>query len=65
MQVGGVILALTGSVGLVLGFTGLIDLDSFSFGITAGVRVVGTLAIAGCMLGATGSFGLEYYNAPS
>lgn len=65
MQVVGVILTLIGSTGLVLGFTGLIDFDAFAFGITAGVRVVGTLAVTGCLLGAIGCFGLEYYNTPS
>jgi len=64
MQVVGVILALTGSAGLLLGFAGLIDLDAFAFGITAGVRVVGTLAVTGCLLAAIGSFGLEYNNTP-
>ena len=65
MQVVGVILTLTGSMGLVLGFTGLIELDAFAFGISAGVRVVGTVAITGCLLGAIGCFGLEYNNTPS
>ncbi|MBC52665.1 MAG: hypothetical protein CMQ34_02400 [Gammaproteobacteria bacterium] len=64
-QLAGVLLTLTGSLGLALGFIGLINLDTFAFGITAGVRVVGTLAITGCLLGAIGCFGLEYNNVSS
>jgi len=55
-------LALVGVLGLVLGFTGLINLDVFAFGISAGARVVGTLAITGCLLGALGCFWLEFNN---
>jgi hypothetical protein len=61
----GIILTLMGGLGLLSGFIGLIDLDAFAFGITAGVRVVGTLAITGCLLGAIGCFGLEFNNIPS
>jgi len=61
----GIILTLTGGLGLLSGFIGLIDLDVFAFGITAGIRVVGTLAITGCLLGAIGCFGLEFNNIPS
>jgi hypothetical protein len=55
-------LALAGGLVLVLGFAGLINLDLFAFGISAGVRVVGTLAITGCLLGALGCFWLEFNN---
>lgn len=63
MQIVGFILTLIGTAGLILGFAGLIDVNIFAFGITAGVRVVGTLAVTGCLLGAVGCFGLEYNNA--
>lgn len=65
MQIIGATLTLIGVAGLILGFAGLIDLKIFAFGITAGVRVVGTLAVTGCLLGAIGCFGLEYNNATS
>ena len=55
-------LALVGVLGLVLGFAGLINLDLFAFGISAGARVVGTLAITGCLLGALGCYWLEFNN---
>lgn len=63
MQIVGFILTLIGTAGLILGFAGLINVNIFAFGITAGVRVVGTLAVTGCLLGAVGCFGLEYNNA--
>jgi hypothetical protein len=58
----GTVLALIGGIGLLLGFIGIINLDRFAFGISAGVRVVGTLAITGCLLGALGCFWLEFNN---
>jgi hypothetical protein len=58
----GTVLAVTGAVGLLLGFAGLIDLDLFAFGISAGARILGTLAITGCLLGALGCFWLEFNN---
>ena len=58
----GVALTLIGGITLTLGFFGLIDLDMFSVGISAGVRVVGMIAISGCLFGAMGFFGLEHIN---
>lgn len=37
---------------ILLSFTGLYDLDLFSFGLSSGIRIVGSFAIAGCMLNA-------------
>lgn len=51
-----------GGLGLILGIAGVIDLDAFAFGISAGVRVVGTLAITGCLLSAISCFALEFNN---
>lgn len=51
-----------GGLGLILGIAGVIDLDVFAFGISAGVRVVGTLAITGCLLSAISCFALEFNN---
>lgn len=61
----GIVLTLVGGIGLMLGFIGVINFDMFALGISAGVRVVGTLAIIGCLLGAIGCFGLEVSNIPS
>jgi len=62
LKVIGIILTLVGGMGMALGFIGMINLDVFAFGITAGVRVVGTVAITGCLLSAIGCFGLEFNN---
>lgn len=56
---------LVGVLGLVLGMAGVVDLDMFAFGISAGVRVVGTLAITGCLLSAISCFALEFNNQTS
>ena len=46
------VLTVIGCVGLVLGVAGVYDMDIFAFGLSAGVRIVGTVAIAGCLLSA-------------
>ena len=55
----GVVLTVIGSLGLLSGFIGLIDFDDYAFGLSAGIRVLGSIAIAGCLLGAIASFALE------
>jgi hypothetical protein len=47
-------LTLIGCAGLMLAATGLVDAESFAHGISSGVRVVGSVAIAGCRLSAIG-----------
>jgi hypothetical protein len=54
-----------GGLGLALGMAGVIDLDTFAFGISAGVRVVGTVAITGCLLSAISCFAREFNNETS
>jgi hypothetical protein len=56
----GNVLTVIGCSGLLLAATGLISVQSFAVGISSGVRVIGSLAIAGCMLSAIG-YGLEEY----
>ncbi len=65
MNLIGIGFILVGGLILVLGLAGLIDLDAFAFGISAGVRVVGTLAITGCLLSAISCFALEFNNETS
>ena len=43
-----------GCLGLGLVATGLIGVDVFSIGITSGIRVIGSVAVAGCLLSAAG-----------
>lgn len=53
-------LTLTGCVGLLLGASGFVSLESFATGISSGVRVVGSVAVAGCLLSAIG-YGIVDY----
>ena len=53
-------LTVIGCVGLVFAFSGLIQAESFAIGISSGVRVIGSIAIAGCLLSAIGYGVLEY-----
>jgi hypothetical protein len=56
----GNVLTVIGCSGLLLAATGLIPVQSFAVGISSGVRVIGSLAIAGCLLSAIG-YGVEEY----
>lgn len=53
-------LTVTGCVGLVLGSSELIPFEWFAIGLSSGVRVIGSVAIAGCLLSATG-YGIVDY----
>jgi len=58
--VAGNVLTVIGCTGLLLAATGLIPAQSFAVGISSGIRVIGSLAIAGCLLSAVG-YGFEEY----
>jgi len=47
-----------GSVALLFGLMNLIDFDSFSFGLSSGIRIIGSVSIAGCLLSAIG-YGMQ------
>jgi hypothetical protein len=53
-------LTLFGCLGLLFGLGGLVRLDDFAIGISSGIRVIGTVAIAGCLLSAIGYGFLDY-----
>jgi len=53
-------LTLTGCAGLMLVASGLVSAESFANGISSGVRVIGSAAIAGCLLSAIG-YGIVDY----
>lgn len=53
-------LTLIGCIGLLLGVTGIVSLESFATGISSGVRVIGSVAVAGCLLSAIGYGMLDY-----
>ncbi len=50
-----------GLAGLVLALSGLIEAEFFALGISSGVRVIGSVAITGCLLSAVGYGVLEYF----
>ena len=56
----GIILTIVGFSVLSLGLLGVFNLDIFAFGLSAGIRVVGSVAISGCMLGAIGCWAKEF-----
>ena len=50
-----------GCVGLVLTLGGLIQAEFFAVGISSGVRVIGSVAVSGCLLSAIGYGIAEYF----
>ena len=58
----GIFLTIVGCVGLLLGVFGVFDLDIFAVGLSAGIRVVGSVAISGCLLSAIGYGTREFIN---
>ena len=49
-----------GCLGLLLALSGVIDAQVFAVGISSGMRVIGTVAITGCLFSAIG-YGLADY----
>jgi hydroxyethylthiazole kinase-like sugar kinase family protein len=49
-----------GCVGLMLGLWDIIPAKLFAIGISSGIRVIGSVAIAGCLLSAIGYGAIEY-----
>jgi len=49
-----------GCVGLLLTLSGLIQAEFFAIGISSGVRVIGSVAVSGCLLSAIGYGIVEY-----
>ncbi len=50
-----------GCFGLVLALSGLIQAEFFALGISSGIRVIGSVAVAGCLLSAIGYGMVEYF----
>ncbi len=59
IKVGNSLTAL-GCAGLILALSGLINADFFAIGISSGIRIIGSVAITGCLLSATG-YGIVDY----
>jgi hypothetical protein len=47
-------LTVSGCMGLALGVGGVFDPECFAIGISSGIRVIGSVAIAGCLISAIG-----------
>lgn len=43
-----------GLTAFVLGILGVFDMETFAFGLSSGIRIIGSIAIAGCLLSAIG-----------
>lgn len=54
-------LTVIGCGGLVLAVIGIIEADFFAVGISSGIRVIGSIAISGCLLSAIGYGAIEYF----
>ena len=47
---------------IILGLLGIIDFGDFAYGISSGIRIIGSVAILGCLIGAIGHGWLEYFD---
>ena len=50
-----------GCIGLVLALSGLIEAEFFALGLSSGIRVIGSVAITGCLSSAVGYGVVEYF----
>jgi hypothetical protein len=44
-----------------LGVLGIFDMDRFALGLSSGIRIIGSVAIGGCLLSAIGYGVLDYF----
>jgi hypothetical protein len=57
----GNVLTILGCLGLLLGVLDIFDMNRFAIGLSSGIRIIGTVAIAGCLLSAIGYGALDYF----
>lgn len=55
-------LTVIGCAGLILVSSGLIPADFFTIGMSSGIRVIGSVAVGGCLLSAIGYGAVEYFD---
>lgn len=55
-------LIIIGCATMSFGLLGLIPLEIFALGLSSGIRVIGTLAISGCLLSAIGYGLMDYFD---
>jgi hypothetical protein len=56
----GNVLTVIGCTGLLLAAFGIVPAQSFAVGMSSGIRMIGSLAIAGCLVSAIG-YGVKEY----
>lgn len=61
INVGNILIAI-GCTTMIFGLFGLIPLEIFALGLSSGIRVIGTLAISGCLLSAIGYGLMDYFD---
>ena len=61
INVGNTLLVI-GCTTMIFGLLGLIPLEIFALGLSSGIRVIGTLAISGCLLSAIGYGLMDYFD---
>lgn len=61
INVGNILIAI-GCTTIIFGLLGLIPLEIFALGLSSGIRVIGTLAISGCLLSAIGYGLMDYFD---
>lgn len=54
-------LTVIGCVGLLLAFSGLIRAEIFAIGFSSGIRIIGSVAIAGCLVSAIAYGFVEFF----
>ena len=59
----GITFIVVGLSGILLGLLNVINFDDFSYGLSSGIRMIGSLAILGCLMSAIGYGWLEYFNS--
>ncbi len=50
----GYVLAFSGCLGILLGIMHIFDMQIFAFGLSSGIRLMGSVGISGCLLSAVG-----------
>jgi hypothetical protein len=56
----GTLITIIGCCGLVLGLANIFDMEVFAYGLSSGIRIIGSLAIAGCLISAIAYGVLEH-----
>lgn len=57
----GNLLTFTGCLSLLMGVLGVYDMELFSLGLSSGIRIIGSVGIAGCLLSAIGYGSLDHF----